>query len=847
YVALLQALATQPEQAIGDVVLLNETESAQQQAWGVNNEGFLISRPVHSIIEQLAQQRPDATALVFADHSLTFSELNARANQLAHHLIGLGVKPEVKVGIALERSLEMLVGLLAILKAGGAYVPLDPDYPQDRLAYMSDDSGLGLLLTQSAVKDRIPVSAAVTVLELDQLDLSAESNHNPTVAVNGENLAYVIYTSGSTGKPKGVAVAHGAFSRHCQAIMASYAMDASDRELHLSSINFDIAHERWAAVLCSGATVVLFDGKHSSVTDFIDEIERTGITSVFMTPSYSNEVVNVLQQQNRRLNLRLCVVGGEALPAEYVTQLRQQINVSRLINAYGPTETVIAPTAWRVEGTIAGSSAPIGRPIGTRRAFVFDESLNLVPQGVVGELYIGGELLARGYLGRSGLSAERFVADPFSQNGSRLYRTGDLVRWNAEGQLEYRGRIDHQVKIRGFRIELGEVEAQLLAQPDVREALVVAQPGLAGARLVAYVSAQPSVSIDATQLKVALAAALPDYMVPSIIVVLDSLPLNANGKVDRKALPEPGLESEPVYVAPEGELEQKLAEIWADLLGVERVGRHDNFFEQGGHSLLALSLLERMRAQNWVVQVRTLFQQPELAAFARAVAQNADRRDVAAPPNRIPANCQAITPEMVTLVALDASQIARIETAVPGGAANIQDIYPLAPLQEGLLFHHMLQQDGDAYVTSYLMSFDSEQRLSQFIDSFNRVIARHDILRTAVLWEGLVEPVQVVYRDAPLSVEWLEPGVIAAEGWEGLLDLQQYRIDVRQAPLMRALAVKDTQQNRWLLQLPSHHLVLDHTTLDLIVDEITLIQQGRENELPEPVPFRRFVAQARLG
>ncbi|WP_143068124.1 condensation domain-containing protein, partial [Duganella sp. CF517] len=368
---------------------------------------------------------------------------------------------------------------------------------------------------------------------------------------------------------------------------------------------------------------------------------------------------------------------------------------------------------------------------------------------------VAGDGLARGYLGRPGLSAERFIADPFGADGERLYRTGDLVRWNQDGQLEYLGRIDHQVKIRGFRIELGEIEAQLLAQADVREAVVLALDGPAGARLVGYVSAQAGQTLVAAELREKLGETLPDYMVPSAIVVMDALPINANGKVDRKALPEPGFESAGQYEAPQGDTEVALAAIWADILGIERVGRHDNFFELGGHSLLALSVLERMRARGMAVQVRTLFQQPVLAAFAQSVARDEDRRDVVVPSNLIPADCDAITPEMLTLIDLDVEQIARIEAAVPGGAANIQDIYPLAPLQEGILFHHMLQGEGDAYVTQQLLGFDSRERLERFIASFNQVIARHDILRTAVLWEGLAEPVQVVVRHAELAIEWL--------------------------------------------------------------------------------------------
>ncbi|XPH18674.1 condensation domain-containing protein [Variovorax atrisoli 110B] len=343
----------------------------------------------------------------------------------------------------------------------------------------------------------------------------------------------------------------------------------------------------------------------------------------------------------------------------------------------------------------------------------------------------------------------------------------------------------------------------------------MANEGPAGTRLVAYVSGQ---GIDTAVLKQKLGEALPDYMVPSVIVELQALPLNANGKVDRKALPAPEFTSDRAYEAPEGEVEEALAAIWAEVLGVTRVGRNDNFFELGGHSLLALRLLESVRERGWSVQVRTLFQHPQLGAFAQALQQEQGRVEVVVPPNRIPEDCEAIEPQMLTLIELDEAQIKRIEAKVTGGALNIQDIYPLAPLQEGMLFHHLLQTQGDAYITSHALGFDSRQRLERFVDSFNRVIERHDILRTAVLWEGLKEPVQVVQRHAKLRLQWLEEdGSNAAERLQAHVDPAHYRIDVQQAPMIHAIAAHDPAQGRWLLQLPSHHMVLDHTTLDFLV------------------------------
>ncbi|WP_133595275.1 non-ribosomal peptide synthetase, partial [Azoarcus indigens] len=846
--AVVAALQNTRAAPVCELALLGERERAQLMTWGENRERYAGAQPIHRLIEAQAAARPDAVAVIFGEAQLSYGELNQRANQLAHHLTGRGVGPEVKVGIAVERSLEMVVGLLAILKAGGAYVPLDPEYPAERLGYMTEDSGIGLLLTQRALRAQLPLPGGLAVLELDTLALTAEPAHNPDVPLSGENLAYVIYTSGSTGRPKGAANRHHALYNRLKWMQDAYRLNAQDTVLQKTPFSFDVSVWEFFWPLMVGARlVVAAPGEHREPARLVERIVRHQVTTLHFVPSMLQAFL-AHEGIEACTSLRRIVCSGEALPAEALQGVFARLPQAALYNLYGPTEAAIDVTHWTCRGD-GRSLVPIGAPISGIRTHVLDGELNLTPAGVAGELYLGGVGLARGYLNRPGLSAERFIADPYDEAGGRLYRTGDLVRWNAEGELEYLGRIDHQVKIRGFRIELGEVEAQLLAQPEVREAVVVADEGPGGARLVGYVSAQAGAEIDTAELRTKLGEQLPDYMVPSVLMVLDSLPLNANGKIDRKALPKAEAGSSQDYEAPQGEVEERLAAIWAEVLGVERVGRQDSFFELGGHSLLALKLLERMRTQGLPASVKRLFQHPQLAAFAAALESEPQPAEVAVPPNRIPADCAAITPEMLTLVTLDREEIGRIEAAVPGGAANIQDIYPLAPLQEGMLFHHLAQQQGDAYVTQNLLAFDRRERLESFVSSLNQAIQRHDILRTTMLWEGLHEPVQVVHRQAEVRLQWLE----AAEGEDArsLLEARvapgRYRIDVRQAPLIHALAAHDLPQGRWLLCLPCHHLILDHSTLELLVGEIALIQQGREAELPEPVPFRRFVAQARLG
>ncbi|MCF5387498.1 AMP-binding protein, partial [Pseudomonas syringae] len=483
---------------------------------------------------------------------------------------------------------------------------------------------------------------------------------------------------------------------------------------------------------------------------------------------------------------------------------------------------------------------------------VLDSQGQPVPLGVPGELYIGGQGVARGYLHRDELTLEKFLADPFdSDPQARLYRTGDLVRWRADGILEYLSRNDDQVKIRGFRVELGEIEARLAEHVDVREAVVLCRQDVPGdKRLVAYVTAQQAeTALDIEHLRNHLHGLLPDYMVPAAYVQLDSLPLTANGKLDRKALPVPDAQSliSRGYEAPQGEVETLLASIWADVLQVEQVGRHDHFFELGGHSLLAVTLIERMRQVGLRADVRVLFSQPTLAALAAAVGGGTE---VVVPANLIPERCEHITPDLLPLISLTQAQIDLVAASVPGGMANVQDIYPLAPLQAGILYHHISAEEGDPYTLKALFGLCDRGRLDDFSGALQGVINRHDILRTAVLWEGLDEPVQVVLRRAELQVTelFLDPadGPVD-EQLHQRFDPRHYRLDVRQAPLMQIVFSHDPLNDRWLAMLLFHHMVNDATSLQVVLHEVQAHLLGQSAVLGEPVPYRNYVAQARLG
>jgi amino acid adenylation domain-containing protein len=623
YLRMLEALTHSPQCAIGDVELLSREEEAELRGWSRNDEELPGGDIVHHLFEWQATLHPEATALLFGGTALSYAELNARANRLAHCLRAQGVGPETRVGISMERSVEMVVGLLGILKAGGAYVPIDPDHPRDRMDYMLEDSRVPLLLTHAHLRDRLPLREGVTTLALDTLEgeLAGFPAHNPGVALHGEHLVYVIYTSGSTGRPKGAANRHRSLCNRLAWGQQHQPLDSSDTVLQKTPFGFDISFWEFFWPLAQGARLALAGpGDHRDPERLVALIQAHQVTTIHFVPSMLQAFM-AYPGIDACAGLKRMVCSGEALPAELQAKVLERFPRMELLNLYGPTEAAIEATWWdcRDEGS---STVPIGRPVTNLGAYVLDAELRLAPRGVAGELYLGGIGLARGYWARPGLSADRFVADPHSENGQRLYRTGDLARWRVDGQIEYLGRVDHQVKVRGFRIELGEIEAQLLREPDVAEAVVVANDGPGGARLVAYVAGTSQCVVDTAQLTQRLAESLPDYMLPSAIIVLDRLPLNANGKVDRKALPPPSSARQQSYTAPEGLIAQTVAAVWSEVLGIEKVGEQDNFFDLGGHSLLLIRvhriLEDRLSPGLSVVE---LFKHPTVGALAQRIAQ----------------------------------------------------------------------------------------------------------------------------------------------------------------------------------------------------------------------------------
>ncbi|WP_260963317.1 non-ribosomal peptide synthetase, partial [Pseudomonas citri] len=861
---LLAAMVEDVEQPVLGLPLLSPAQRQASPATLPPEAVFTPGQLIHQRFEQIATAHPQSTALVFGDTELTYQALNRRANRIARALLSQGVRPDDRVAILARRGVEMVCAVLGVLKAGAAYVPLDPAYPADRLGYLLGDSAPVALLAQPDCLDALPAHA-VPVVSLDDYtdyaaaeDLADESLElNPQandLGLTSRHLAYVIYTSGSTGLPKGVLVEHGNVARLFDATAGLFDFGAADVWTLFHSFAFDFSvWEIWGALTYGGKLVVVPSDVARSPDDFYALVCQQQVTVLNQTPSAFRQFIEARLRSDQEHALREVIFGGEALDFRSLRPwtARTALSRTRLVNMYGITEITVHATYYPISQGEIDSGAPslIGPPLPDLCLRILDDYGQPVPVGVNGEIYIGGAGVARHYLNRDALNAERFIDDPYAaEPGARLYRTGDIARYRNDGGVVYVGRNDSQIKIRGFRIELGEIEAQLLACAEVREALVIVREDAPGdKRLVAYLIAHDGSVPQASALRSQLAAALAEHMLPSAFVILDAWPLTTNGKLDRNALPAPDLSAavNAHYEAPLGDIERTLANAWQELLGVERVGRQDHFFELGGHSFLVISLIERLRQAGLQLDVRTVFSAPTLKAMAAVLGGNDNARRVV-PQNLIPADCTAIEPQMLPLVTLSQAEIEQIVADVPGGAANVQDIYPLSSLQEGILFHHLLQSEGDAYLMRTVVTFNRRQLLDDFLAAVQGVIDRHDILRTALRWQGLPQPVQVVHRQAQLPVVTLEcfPGEDALQILRDNTDTHHLRLDLQRAPLIAAYIICDEPRGQWLLALLDHHLVSDNVTLRLIMLEIQAILAGQADSLPPSQPYRNFIAQA---
>ncbi|WP_426205167.1 non-ribosomal peptide synthase/polyketide synthase [Pseudomonas sp. TWP3-1] len=800
----LAAMMAAPYERLGNLQRLSIEQWQAAQSWSSEPAHTHQAALLPELISRHAQQQPHAIALQCAGLSLSYAELEQRANRLAHCLIEHGAGPEVVIGVALPRSLEMVVSFLAVLKSGAAYVPLDIDYPPERLAFMIEDSRMALLLTQSSLRATLPVPEGLLRLEIDHLDANLYADHAPICRAQEQSLAYLVYTSGSTGRPKGVAVTQGPLSMHCQAIAELYEMDSSSCELHFMSFAFDGAHERWLSTLYSGGRLVIRDGCLWTPEQTYAALHEYGVTIACFPPAYLKQLAEYAAASGiAPPPVRIYCFGGDAVPDQTFEQVKAALRPEYFTNGYGPTETVVTPMLWKVPVSqhCEAAYAPIGRAVGARSLYVLDEDLNPLPPGFAGELYIGGYGVARGYHGRPDLTCERFVPNPFAA-GERLYRSGDLVRLRQDGVVDYVGRIDHQVKVRGFRIELGEVEASLRQLEGVSDALVIARDNASGKQLIGYVVTPTGEDIG-DELKAGLRATLPEYMVPAQIVCLSAFPVTPNGKLDRKALPEPDFTSDE-YVAPRNQQEALLAEIWAQVLQVEQVGISDNFFELGGDSILSLQVISRVRNHPTLqmdLKLRDLMRYQTIAGIVE----------------------QGVAKEGGEQPQVDLTQVAS------------EGLFNLLPIQEWFFAEGMAE--AHHYNQSLLLSARQPLDLQALEQALGWIEKHHDSLRLRFTQEGGRWLQR--YCTAPGQEEALlwRREAENSEQVEALANLAQRSLKLDDGPVWRVMhvALPDGQAR---LLVVIHHLVVDTVSWRILLDDLKVAYEACVQGLQPQLPIR---------
>ncbi|MEW5983048.1 MAG: non-ribosomal peptide synthase/polyketide synthase [Acidobacteriota bacterium] len=838
---LLEGVAGNPRRRLSALPLLRATERAQVLALGTPARAtFVPDACLHTLFEQQAARRPDDVAVVCGEQSLTYGRLNEQANQVAHYLRRVGVGPESRVGLYCERSCELIVGLLGILKAGGAYLPIDVVYPLDRIAFMLADGGVAAVLTVQALKPNLPSPSSVPVLCLDSEweTLATQPRVNPLDRPLPGHPAYVIYTSGSTGRPKGVVVTHDNVVRLFRATENWYRFDHRDVWTLFHSPSFDFSvWEVWGALLYGGRLVVVPYLTSRSPEAFYDVLHREQVTVLSQTPSAFRQLIEAEASVGvRPLALRFVVFGGEALDVRSLRPWfeRHGDQVPRLINMYGITETTVHVTYRPMTSAdLTSPASVIGVLIPDLQLYLLDRSLEPVPSGVAGEIYVGGAGVARGYLGRPDLTAERMLPDPFSNRpGERLYRTGDLARYRADGEIEYLGRGDQQVKIRGFRIELGEIEALLASHPSVREAVVIAWEKAADdRRLVAYVVAAPGSTIEGLELRRFLKARLPDYMVPAIYVPLDTIPLTSNGKLNTRALPLPQQarsDTDAGFAAPRTPVEQQLAEIWAQALGVKQVGIHDGFFDLGGDSIRSIRVLAAARQQGLDFSLQQLFQYQTIAELAPLASSTAEPEPAVPPFGLISPDDRELLP------------------------SDVVDAYPLTRLQAGMLFHTELRPADAIYHDVFSFHLRAPLDLAQFQNALQAIIRRHAILRTSFALTGVSQPMQLVHDQVTIDVPVDDLQHLTAqeqEAWIGewVTREEHFAFDWTQAPLLRVHICRRSAET-FNLGISFHHALLDGWSLASVLTEFFqqyfLLLGQHDQPLPSlrPTQFRDFVA-----
>ena len=816
---LLEDIVVQPEKRLRDLTLLTQPERQLMSEWNETARAYPGETCIHKLFEAQVEQLAGKVAVVHEDRQLTYGELNRRANQVAHYLRSLGVRPEVRVGIFIERSVEMIVALLGVLKAGAAYVPLDSSLPHERFDFMLNDSGALVLLTLRRMLKELPeVSLPVVCLDEDWEVIARESDENPFHWATSENLAYVMYTSGSRGVPKGVMIRHQSLVNFTMAASVHYELKSTDRVLQFASLSFDNSTEEIYPCFIQGATLVLrTDEMLASVLTFLQQCEDWRITVLSLPTAFWHEVVAGLEVVHfKPASLRLVILGGErAIPERLALWQKHILSEVRLLNTYGPTEATVIATLCELPRT-AGTGlreVPIGRAIDNTQIHLLDSHLQLVPVGVPGELYIAGEGLARGYLGRPRLTAEHFIPNPFSSwSGACLYRTGDVGRYLPDGNIEFLGRVDQQVKLRGYRVELGEIEAVLSQHEAVREAVVVAREETAGDKqLVAYFLTPSEAGPSAHELRSFLQSKLPEYMLPTSFVRLDQLPLTPTGKIDRRALPAPPGTRPSIaaaYMPPRTPLEELLAGVWAELLGVEQVGSYDNFFELGGHSLLAIRLISRLRELLAVsLPLRSIFEAPTIRSMTERI-ETALREE-------------------------QQPQLPPLRSISRNGEL------PLSFAQQRLWFLDQLEPDNVAYNMPAAMRLRGQLNLAALTQALNEVVQRHETLRTRFV-KREDQPVQVIAPHTEIRIPFVSlRGVAAAERETevGCLAAEEAHrpFSLAEGPLLRVCLLQ-LDENEHVLLLTMHHIISDGRSVDVLAQEVAAFYEAYSTRQPPALP-----------
>jgi amino acid adenylation domain-containing protein len=848
YEVLLRGVVKDPDLPLSRLLLITEQERRQLLHEGETAAPeFPVGEPLHRLFEARAAAAPDKTAIVWGEERLSYEQLNARANQLAHRLHRLGIGPDSLVSICLERSVEMVVALLGVLKAGGAYVPLDPASPAERLAWLLEDTRSPVLITSRTLLERLPsCDAELLVLDDKREALTRESDKNPCTTATAHNLAYVIYTSGSTGRPKGTLVSHYNVTRLFAATQHWFEFTERDVWTLFHSYAFDFSvWELWGALLYGGRLVVVPYEVSRSPTAFYELLAEERVTVLNQTPSAFRQLIQAEEEVgvSPNLRLRLIIFGGEALELQSLKPWfdRHGSTNPQLVNMYGITETTVHVTYRPLTAgdLTATPGSVIGGPIPDLQVYILDRHMQPVPTGVPGEMYVGGAGLARGYLNRPDLTAERYIPYPFDRRpGQRLYRSGDLGRYLEGGDIEYLGRADNQVKIRGHRIELGEIETALNQHPAVRESITIAKddPVTGLSRLIAYVVPRHTLGID--ELRGWLKRTLPDYMVPQLFVTLNSLPLTANGKVDYRALPEADTvrpELVQAYVAPRTQAERELAGVWSEVLGFERVGVYDNFFDLGGDSIRAIQVHSKAQQRGVTFPLQAVFLSQTIAELAASAATGA-----------LPA---AVRPSEPFSLITEADR-AKL-------SADVEDAYPLAMLQTGMIFHKEFSAASTAYLNVSSVHLRAPLDWAALKASLRQLAQRHPILRTSFDLISFSEPLQLVHRYAEIPLHSEDLRALSSHEQEEVIeswvrDEQGAGIDLTRAPLLR-FTIHLRGENTFQLSWTEHHAILDGWSMATMMTELFRLYFSITGEKVVPVlppprsTYRDFIARERAA